>query len=106
MEYFRRLEVLQEQSSKLASRIASSQRSQRTAALGLKYITESAYEHDLYYTQLGRSFLLSSREEVVSDLQSQISTSAADLPRLQATMEQFDKLRKEQIEQITELKQQ
>jgi hypothetical protein len=106
LEYSKRLDVLQEQSAKLASRIASTQRTQRTAMLGLKYIKDSAKDSDNYYTQLGRCFLLDSRKQIMNDMESRVNVCGADLPRLQAAMDQFEKLKKEQLEQITELKQQ
>ncbi len=105
-ECSKRLEILQEQTSKLATKIGSTQRAQRSASLAINYISESGTERDVYYSQLGRSFLLNSRESVVKSLESQVEESNKELPRLLATMKQFDKLKQEQLDQITELKEQ
>ena len=106
LDYSKKVEVLMEQSSKLASRIASSQRAQRGAIIALKYINEATGESDHLYTQMGRCFLVQPRDKVIEELSSEIQTIESDLPRLKETFQQFEKLKKEQIDRITELKQQ
>lgn len=102
----RRLEVLQEQSSKLATRIGVAQRSQRTSSFALKYVSELSTDSDVFYSQMGRSFLLESRERITQALVAEKDSAGAELPRLQTALKQFEKLKKEQLDQITELKQQ
>jgi hypothetical protein len=106
IEYSKRLEVLQQQSSKLAARIGSAQRSQRTASLSLKYIEEVSRESEGLYSQLGRCFLLEPRDTVIETLSMEKNAAEQELPRLEAAFKQFEKLKKEQVDQITELKQQ
>ncbi len=106
IECSKRLEVLQEQSSKLAVRIGSAQRTQRTASIALRYIKETSGESDVLYSQLGRCFLLAPRETVIDNLSSEKLAADTEIPRLEAAFKQFEKLKKEQVDQITELKQQ
>ncbi len=105
-DYARKLEILDEQSAKLMSRITSKQRTERIAALALHHIDSNGTNSDKYYTQFGRAFLEKDKAQVVSHLQNEKESASTDLPKLNGTLSHFEKLRKEQIAHITELKQQ
>ena len=105
-DYARKLEILDEQSAKLMSRINSKLRAERIATLALHHIDSSGTNSDKYYTQFGRAFLEKDKVQVVLDLQSEKESASTDLPKLSETLNHFEKLRKEQIAHITELKQQ
>lgn len=105
-EYARKLEILQEQSSKLSSRISSTQRAQRVASLAISHIEQYGAETDKYFSQMGRAFLACSKEKVLADLERDHSEAQNEVPKLMETLNHFEKLKREQIDQITELKQQ
>lgn len=105
-EHARKLEILQEQSCKLSARISSAQRAQRVASLAISHIEQYGSETDKYFPQMGRAFLLCGKETVVADLKRERSEAQNEVPKLMETLNHFEKLKREQIDQITELKQQ
>jgi predicted RNase H-like nuclease (RuvC/YqgF family) len=102
-ECSKKLETLTVQMNKLSAKIASSQRHQRTSELALKHIEESGRPQDRYFTQVGRMFMLEQKSGVIQGLRTTIEQSQKDIPRLSQTLEQFAKLKTEQMNQIQEL---
>ena len=102
-ECSKKLDVLTAQTNKLSMKIAATRRVERTSALALNFIAQTGQETDRYYSQVGRMFLKESAEKVDQGLRNGVEESKKDLEKLTKTLEQFEKLRKEQIEQIKEL---
>lgn len=102
-ECSKKLDVLTAQTNKLSLKIASTQRLERTSALAINFIAQTGQETDRYYSQVGRMFLKENAEEVDKGLRNAVAESKKDLEKLTKTLEQFEKLRKEQIEQMKEL---
>lgn len=105
-DYAKKLEFLQEQSSKLSVKVSGAQRRVRTASLALNHLESTRSDSDRYFVQLGRAFMQQPYESVISDLHEDITSAESELPKLTATLQQFENLRKEQIDQMSELKQQ
>ena len=105
-EYARKLEFVQDQSSKLSIKVANIQRQVRTASLALSHLQSTQVASEKYFVQLGRAFIQQSYDSVVSQLNKEKAAGEAELPKLTAALNQFERMRKEQIQRITELKQQ
>ena len=105
-EYARKLEFLQDQSAKLSMKVSGAQRKIRTAFLALNHIESTKSDSDKYFMQLGKAFIQRPYPVVVSSLNEEIASGEEELPKLTATLNQFEKLRKEQVGRIAELKQQ
>jgi chaperonin cofactor prefoldin len=102
-EYSRKVETLQSQIGKLTVRINSLQRQQRTASLALTHLESTASANDKYYMQLGRLFVQEPLGSVVDSLKMDAESATGDLPKLLSALNQFEKLKKEVLEQIKEL---
>ena len=102
-EYSRKVETLQSQIGKLTVRINSLQRQQRTASLALTHLESKASANDKYYMQLGRLFVQEPLGSVVDSLKMDAESATGDLPKLLSALNQFEKLKKEVLEQIKEL---
>ena len=104
MECQKKMEVIQDQISKISTKITSLRRISRVSDISISYLRQDAgLEGGKYYKQLGRSFFQESLETVLVNLNDSKSESERDLPKLQSTLAQFEKLRAEQDKAIQEL---
>jgi uncharacterized protein YjfI (DUF2170 family) len=100
-EHEKKLEVIQDQVGKISLKITALQRTQRVASLSTTQIEQ--IDAGKFYSQLGKMFLLSDKEQVVRDLKESANNAGEELPRLLKTYNQFNSLRQEQTDAIKEL---